>query len=142
MQASLRQRRPSESQRLQKAPSKRMAQGLRDAGRRATRVDEKMKRRMSARFAEISSPTDALVPDVPSLPIGIATSPSEISQKGSAVPSLTPREDPWVADLRLLDVDEFDPDTCASSINATYSGVDILARQTSRPRWRTQQRRS
>ena len=93
-----------------------MAQGLRDAGRRATRVDEKMKRRMSARFAEISSPTDALVPDVPSLPIGVATSPSEISRKGGSAPTITPREDPWVADLRLLDVDDFDPDTCASRL--------------------------
>lgn len=128
MQASLRQRRPSESQRLQKAPSKRMAQGLRDAGRRTTRVDEKMKRRMSARFAEISSPTDALVPDVPSLPIGTATSPSEISQKASSAPSTAPREDPWVADLRLLDVDEFDPDTCASSLNAARIRIDVDVR--------------
>lgn len=121
MQASLRQRRPSETQRLQKSSSKRMAQGLRDAGRRGTRVDEKMKRRMSARFADISSPTDALVPDVPSLPIGIgsATSPSEFSQKGSAAPTIASREDPWVADLRLLDVDEFDSDTCAGCFDVS-----------------------
>ncbi|EPS97806.1 hypothetical protein FOMPIDRAFT_1037724 [Fomitopsis schrenkii] len=125
MQASLRQRRPSESQRLQKAPSKRMAQGLRDAGRRGTRVDEKMKRRMSARFAEISSPTDALVPDVPSLPIGSATSQSNFSQKGSAAPTITPREDPWVADLRLLDVDEFDSDTYLKTKMANSTEAEL-----------------
>lgn len=84
-------------------------------------MDEKMKRRMSARFADISSPTDALVPDVPSLPIGIgsATSPSEFSQKGSAAPTIASREDPWVADLRLLDVDEFDSDTCAGCFDVS-----------------------
>ncbi|KAI0726836.1 hypothetical protein C8Q72DRAFT_843279 [Fomitopsis betulina] len=127
MQASLRQRRPSETQRLQKSSSKRMAQGLRDAGRRGTRVDEKMKRRMSARFADISSPTDALVPDVPSLPIGIgsATSPSEFSQKGSAAPTIASREDPWVADLRLLDVDEFDSDTYLKTKMANSTEAEL-----------------
>ncbi|KZT73401.1 hypothetical protein DAEQUDRAFT_722002 [Daedalea quercina L-15889] len=131
MQSSLRQRRPSEAQKLQKAPSKRMAQGLRDAGRRTTRVDEKMKRRMSARFAEISSPTDALVPDVPALPIGSATSPNELSLKGSAVPAVTPREDPWVADLRLLDVDEFDPDTYLRTKMANSTEAELKTLQSS-----------
>ncbi|KAH9926480.1 uncharacterized protein B0H18DRAFT_1118969 [Fomitopsis serialis] len=135
-QSSLRQRRPSEAQKLAKAPSKRVGQGLRDAGRRATRVDEKMKRRMSARFAEISSPTDALVPDVPSLPIGPTASQTALSKKGGAAPAVAQREDPWTADLRLLDVDEFDPDRYLKTKMANSTEAELKTLQSS---LRTQQ---
>lgn len=113
---SLRTRKPSESR-----PKSAQRQGtvrkpnpaVRDPDRRATRVGEKMKKRMSMRYADISGPTDALVPDVPSLPIGVRGGPYR--QQGQEQQQFTeePEEDPKAAELKLLDKDDFDPDACA-----------------------------
>lgn len=118
---SLRSRKSESQTKVQRSPSKLIRQN----GRSTTRVDEKMKRRMSMRYAEISSPTDALVPAVPALPIGLQPiSPSGIIHEG--IPEVeTPREDPRLAELRLLDKDDFDPDACADSFTTRWMLVDI-----------------
>ncbi|PCH34358.1 hypothetical protein WOLCODRAFT_135668 [Wolfiporia cocos MD-104 SS10] len=98
---------------VQRSASKMIRPAPRD-GRRNTRVDEKMKRRMSARYAEISSPTDASgVPAVPALPIGLTVGvpPARARSPDEAIPEVqSPREDLRISELRLLDQDEFDPD--------------------------------
>lgn len=66
---------------------------------------------MSLRYAEISAPTEASVPDVPSVPIGLrpgaVRDPDELVLERASI-----REDPKVIDQRLLDKEDFDPDTC------------------------------
>ena len=82
---SLRTRKPSESR-----PKGSQRQGTirkpnpaaRDPDRRATRVGEKMKKRMSMRYADISLPTDGLVPDVPALPLGMRGGPGSYITQG------------------------------------------------------------
>ena len=112
---SLRTRKPSESR-----PKGSQRQGTirkpnpaaRDPDRRATRVGEKMKKRMSMRYADISAPTDASVPDVPAIPIGMRATSSSYTQEEQRFTE-EPREDPMLSELRLLDKDDFDPDACA-----------------------------
>jgi len=68
---------------------------------------------MSLRYAEISSPAEASVPAVPTVPLeprpGAARDLDEIVRNTSEG-----KEDPRVADQRLLDTEDFDPDTCKS----------------------------
>ena len=116
---SLRTRKPSESRvpkvAQRSGTTRRPNPVARDPERRATRVGEKMKKRMSMRYADISLPTDGLVPDVPALPLGIRGGPGSYITQGQEQQRYTeePAEDPMVAELRLLDKDEFDPDACA-----------------------------
>jgi exocyst complex component 8 len=81
-----------------------------------SRVDDKIRRRMSTRYATISAPTpaDASAPSVPTIPLGlrepglgIVREQDEFVQKQA--PS---KEDLRAAENKLLDTDEFDPDAC------------------------------
>lgn len=69
------------------------------------------------RYADISSPTEASVPAVPSLPIGVRPGGAYRPQDEIVKPrELQPREDPREADLKKLDQDVFDPDACMLSL--------------------------
>lgn len=72
-----------------------------------------MKKRMSLRYAEISAPTDASVPPLPTVPLGlrpgIPRDPDEIVRDIAQV-----KEDPRLLDQRLLDKEDYDPDDCVS----------------------------
>ncbi|TBU58130.1 hypothetical protein BD310DRAFT_927740 [Dichomitus squalens] len=112
---SLRTRKPSESRvkaaQPRQATIRKPNPNVRDAERRATRVGEKMKKRMSMRYADISGPAGiGSIPDVPSLPTGVRVG----SYRGGSVDERgfteEPKEDPKAAELRLLDKDDFDPD--------------------------------
>ncbi|RDX44306.1 hypothetical protein OH76DRAFT_1409275 [Lentinus brumalis] len=128
---SLRTRRPSESR-----PKGAQRQGTirkpnpaaRDPERRATRVGEKMKKRMSMRYADISAPTDALVPDVPSLPIGMRAGQYMQQSQDEQIITEEPKEDPRTAELKLLDRDDFDPDAYIKLklANSTESELRLL----------------
>ncbi|RPD64554.1 hypothetical protein L227DRAFT_571032 [Lentinus tigrinus ALCF2SS1-6] len=128
---SLRTRKPSES-RPKGAPRqgtiRKPNPAARDPERRATRVGEKMKKRMSTRWANISGPSDALVPDVPSLPIGLRE--GSYRQQSQEEQRLTeePQEDPRAAELKLLDKDNFDPDAYLKLklANSTESELRLL----------------
>ena len=78
------------------------------------------------RYADISGPTDALVPDVPSLPIGLRT--GAYRQQGQEEQAYTeePKEDPRAAELKLLDKDDFDPDACACACLCRLGGATWL----------------
>lgn len=80
--------------------------------RKSTRVDDKIKKRMSMRYAEISSPTSADgAPPVPALPL--ALQPGGMRGHDISMPiTEEPKEDPREMELRLLDDDNFDPDAC------------------------------
>jgi hypothetical protein len=107
---SLRTRRPSETRTVKRQASKIEKKPINKNVRKST-VDDKIKKRMSLRYAEISAPTEASVPDVPSVPIGLrpgaVRDPDELVLERASI-----REDPKAIDQRLLDKEDFDPDTC------------------------------
>ena len=83
---------------------------------RKSKVDDKIKRRMSARYATISAPTPTdAVPSVPTISLDIrGTGLVPIREKDENSQVQTPtKEDLRAAENRLLDVEEFDPDACA-----------------------------
>ncbi|KAI1791961.1 hypothetical protein LXA43DRAFT_1008616 [Ganoderma leucocontextum] len=125
---SLRSRKPSESRAKAQQPRQNTMPkpnpAPRDAERRATRVGEKMKKRMSMRYADISAPTDLMgIPDVPSLPASLRAGPYTegmlVDEPGPLVEE--PNEEVRAAELKLLDKDDFDPD--AFELRALQSGL-------------------
>ena len=143
---SLRSRKPSESrakaQQSRQNTTRKPNPAARDAERRATRVGEKMKKRMSMRYADISLPANIVgVPDVPSLPAGLRSAPLHedgalVEEPGSFVEE--PNDEMKEEELKLLDKDDFDPDACAFSYfmrvcgRAREAGIDVgWGRQTS-----------
>ncbi|OCH90543.1 hypothetical protein OBBRIDRAFT_776799 [Obba rivulosa] len=128
---SLRTRRQSEARpakgqnRLTKTP------GLRDA-RTSTRVDDKIKKRMSMRYADISAPTNAEVPPMPSLPIGLrAGVQRDQGQPTAGAEPAQPKEDPALYELKLLDKDDFDPDAYLKLKLANSTEAEIKSLQSS-----------
>ena len=86
---------------------------------RKSRVDDKIKKRMSMRYADISAPTGVSVPPVPSLPIGtfgLGAGGAGIGAGGRDEEGVRDereaREDPRETDLKALENEVFDPDTC------------------------------
>jgi exocyst complex component 8 len=84
---------------------------------RKSRIDDKIKRRMSTRYATISAPTpaDATPPSVPTIPLGLRGPSLDVVRERDEVVYQQPlsREDIRAAENRLLDVEGFDPDACA-----------------------------
>ena len=106
---SLRTRKPSQARpKLQKREPT-IRQG-RAGERKSTRVDDKIKKRMSMRYADISSPTGADIPAVPSLPLALR--PGFKGQDIAIPRTEEPKEDQKEIEKRLLDDDDFDPDAC------------------------------
>jgi hypothetical protein len=87
-----------------------------DKNVRKSRVDDKIKKRMSTRYA-ISSPTpaDATTPSVPTIPLSLRGPDLDIlREKDEVVQQQAPsKEDLRVMENKLLDVEDFDPDACA-----------------------------
>ena len=118
---SLRTRRPSAGQKPARQPTK-LAKGpakSHSGSTRKSRVDDKIKKRMSMRYADISAPTGVSVPPVPSLPIGtfgLGAGGAGIGAGGRDEEGVRDereaREDPRETDLKALENEVFDPDTC------------------------------
>lgn len=110
---SLRSRRPSESRPVKRNVSKLAKTPSTRQNARKSTVDDKMKKRMSLRYAEISSPTEASVPAVPTIPLGLR--PGAPRDRDEIVLDIAQvKEDPRALDQRLLDKDDFNPDDCES----------------------------
>ncbi|KAI9569500.1 hypothetical protein HD554DRAFT_2020462 [Boletus coccyginus] len=127
---SLRSRRPSESRPLKRHGSKlAKAPSTRQNARKST-VDDKMKKRMSLRYAEISHPTDPSVPALPTVPLGLRPGPQrdqdEIVKHVAHV-----KEDPRVLDQRLLDKGDFDPDDYLKAKLANSTEAELKSLQSS-----------
>ncbi|KAJ7109864.1 hypothetical protein C8R44DRAFT_634295 [Mycena epipterygia] len=110
---SLRTRRSEAPGKSQRQPT-RLAKpnGAAPAPRRDTRksrVDDKIKKRMSMRYADISSPTDLNVPPIPAMP-GVPSRTAGREQDEVVMDRTTGREDRGAEDKKLLDKDDFDPD--------------------------------
>ncbi|KAF8131603.1 hypothetical protein EV363DRAFT_1398693 [Boletus edulis] len=127
---SLRSRRPSESRPLKRHASKlAKAPSTRQNARKST-VDDKMKKRMSLRYAEISSPTDAFVPSVPTIPLGLRPGPprdpDEIVKDVAHL-----KENPRVLDQRLLEKEGFNPDDYLKAKLANSTEAELKSLQSS-----------
>lgn len=105
---SLRTRKPTEARPQRQKSTNKIT---RSTSRRATRVDDKIKKRMSMRYADISSPTGGAAPAVPTIPLSLR--PGYTNQDGLVQePEQMRPEDSKEEEQRLLDQDEFDPDAC------------------------------
>lgn len=126
---SLRTRRPSETRTVKRQASKLEKKPINKNVRKST-VDDKIKKRMSLRYAEISAPTEASVPDVPSVPIGLrpgaVRDPDELVLERASI-----REDSKVIDQRLLDKEDFDPDTYLKAKLANSTEAELRSLQSS-----------
>jgi hypothetical protein len=126
---SLRTRRPSETRTVKRQASKIEKKPINKNVRKST-VDDKIKKRMSLRYAEISAPTEASVPDVPSVPIGLrpgaVRDPDELVLERASI-----REDPKAIDQRLLDKEDFDPDTYLKAKLANSTEAELRSLQSS-----------
>lgn len=80
---------------------------------RKSRIDDKIKKRMSTRYATISAPTD-----VPSLPLSLLPGRPNVPQIAqSPVDEYAQiRSDPRTVDLNILDHDDFNADSCMFSL--------------------------
>ena len=74
---------------------------------------------MSMRYADISSPTGASIPAVPTIPIALRQEPSKASDDISIVLEAK-KEDTRETDLKMLDAERFDPDACELRFVMSY----------------------
>ncbi|CAE6535980.1 unnamed protein product [Rhizoctonia solani] len=115
-------------------PKQKLSKGSKDA--RKSRVDDKMKRRMSARYADISDPRDAEVPDMPDL-----RDLRRIAQGGAPAKTFYDEDEDDVGaaeearvdvlDVRDLEQEEFDPDAYLRSKLASSTEAELRAFQAS-----------
>jgi hypothetical protein len=78
-------------------------------------VDDRIKKRMSMRYANISGPTDVSVPAMPSMPIGARPEVGGEVREESDTGARREREkveDQRIAERKMLDKEDFDPDAC------------------------------
>ena len=97
---------------LKQAPTRTLTRNETDAPK--SRVDDKIKRRMSMRHADISVPQPTEnVPVLPGIPPGFRPTHGRMESEGSMrIKREKQKEDARVAENRLLDKQDFDPDVC------------------------------
>ena len=110
---------------LQKQPS---ARGVKrnNTDARKSRVDDKIKRRMSMRYADISVPQPTEnVPALPSVPAGLRPTHGRTDSQGSMrIRREKQKEDARVAENKLLDKQDFDPDICEHGCRFSTMSVE------------------
>lgn len=77
-----------------------------------SRVDDKIKKRMSMRYADISSPTELDVPVVPSVPVVLMPAGRGRQQDEVVKDRTRTVEDTRLDDNKFLDQDDFDAEAC------------------------------
>jgi len=119
METSLRSR-PSKAppRKAQRTPTKLAKSGA--SQRNKNRIDDKIKKRISTRYAEISSPTQLSgVPAIPTM-MGLIPAGQEIVSPQEGDEDLRDRSDireearAVVDDKKLLSIEDFDPAACES----------------------------
>ncbi|KAJ7204356.1 nuclear mRNA splicing protein [Mycena pura] len=94
---------------------------------RKSRVDDKIKKRMSMRYADISSPTELNIPPMPTIPSVPSRTPGK-EQDEVVMDRTSGRGDRGADDTKLLDKDDFDPDAFLKLklANSTESEIKTL----------------
>jgi exocyst complex component 8 len=82
--------------------------------RKSTAVDDRIKKRMSMRYADISLPTNLTEePKLPPLPSSVRPQNREQEQdEFVGERSSDPQAEAWAANIRTLERADFDPDAC------------------------------
>lgn len=92
-------------------PQQRLQKGGKDSTK--SRVDDRIKKRMSMRYADISEPTRLSIPNVPSLPNGSNSGPSGRDKGGQTPLVESPgAQDTWKTDMITMERENFDPEAC------------------------------
>ncbi|TFY54472.1 hypothetical protein EVG20_g9690, partial [Dentipellis fragilis] len=112
-------------------PPPRSAKPSKDA--RKSRVDDKIKKRMSMRYADISAPTGASVPAVPTVPIGLRPGGGvrREADEGVRTGQAPSKEEARAAENKLLDSDDFDPDAYLKIKLANSTEAELKTLQSS-----------
>ncbi|KAI0311367.1 hypothetical protein OF83DRAFT_1278659 [Amylostereum chailletii] len=99
---------------------------------RKSRVDDRIKKRMSMRYADISAPT-SLVPAVPSIPTALRPGkPQERDDDSEIVQARAPsKEELKEAENKLLDTENFDPDAFLKLKMANSTEAELKTLQSS-----------
>ncbi|KAJ7070704.1 nuclear mRNA splicing protein [Mycena amicta] len=98
---------------------------------RKSRVDDKIRKRMSMRYADISSPTELNMPPIPAMPtMPTRTTPGK-EQDEVVMKRSTGREERSADDKKLLDQDDFDPDAFLKLKLANSTESEIRSLQSS-----------
>ncbi|KAJ7040264.1 hypothetical protein C8F04DRAFT_1208688 [Mycena alexandri] len=94
---------------------------------RKSRVDDKIKKRMSMRYADISAPTELNVPPIPAMP-GLPSQTAGKEQDEVVMDRNAGRKDRDIEDKKFLDKDDFDPDAYlkVKLANSTESELKTL----------------
>ncbi len=125
-QGTRRQKPAKPPQKLAKAPSGTSGTGAKRSvsTARKSRVDDKLKKRMSMRYADISAPTfaDGNIPAVPTIPLGRYNSSGRIGPTSIGADdeegvrevkdAEEAKEEARRADFAAMENEEFDPDAC------------------------------
>ncbi|KAF7307226.1 Exocyst complex component [Mycena indigotica] len=97
---------------------------------RKSRVDDKIRKRMSMRYADISGPADLAMPPIPAIPtMPTRTTPGK--EQDEVVMKRTGREDRREDDKKLFDQDDFDPDAFLKLKLANSTEYEIKSLQSS-----------
>lgn len=107
---SLRTRRPSEPQ--PRGPRQKLSKPVqKNISQRKSRVDDRIKKRLSTRYGTLPS---FEIPDVPPIPITYTEEPEDEYVKEREEPAY--RQVTKESDLQELAKESFDPDLCTSSL--------------------------
>ncbi|KXN90085.1 Exocyst complex component EXO84 [Leucoagaricus sp. SymC.cos] len=131
MDSSLRTRRPSQATRKPaRSPSKLTKLTSRDA--RKSRVDDKIKKRMSMRYADISAPIPS-VPPVPAITPASSVPSRELHRDGDSLREKPKAPDGTIApeDKKLLSSEDFDPDAFIKLKLANSTEAELKSLQSS-----------
>lgn len=132
MEASLRSRPSQAPRKAQRSPAKlaKPGPGVTPRDRGKNRIDDKIKKRMSTRYADISSPTQLSgVPPMPSfmglIPVGEMAAYAGLEGEEDVRDRTGTRDDAKALtdDKKLLSVEDFDPAACefhCNSISCLY----------------------
>jgi len=107
---SLRTNRPSPraqdpEQRSQARPRQKIVKPATRDARKSTRVDDKIKKRMSMRYADnLDYTAGVAIPEVPTIPTGRSVRDASVKDEV--------RDDPRAVDVNFLQRDDFDPEAC------------------------------
>ncbi|GJJ11884.1 hypothetical protein Clacol_006122 [Clathrus columnatus] len=102
-------------------------------GRNGTRVEDRIKQRMSMRYADISAPTDLqAIPDIPALPINFRTNiPGSIREEDEFGIQKEPQAKDPRRDLKSMEQDDFDPEIYLKSKLANSTEAELKALESS-----------
>ncbi|KAF8531522.1 Cullin repeat-like-containing domain protein [Gautieria morchelliformis] len=106
----------------------RLQKGGKDAPK--SRVDDRIKKRMTMRYADISGPTSLSIPNIPSLPT-ISRSGSKDEGGQPLLVESPGAEDPKRADVKAMEQDHFDPEAYLKVKLANSTEAELRALQSS-----------